>query len=151
MENNENKTICSLCAGKCCKNMGCHLAPEDVNEISVKEILSLINTENYSIDYWEGDVFNKKRGVTYYLRMRNLNSPIIDPSWGGKPCAMFSISTGCKLNWENRPMGGKGLIPKKDEKSPCRTIYSKEQCCKDWYKYQDIFDEVIAILDGDED
>lgn len=142
MENNENKSICHSCGGACCRNMGCHISPRDLPEISVDYILNMLKTGNYSIDYWEGDVFEKERGQTYYLRMRNVGSNIVDPSWGGKPCVMFSPEIGCKLSWENRPRGGKALIPQKDFNCS-KTTYSKKDCVIEWYEFQNILDKVV--------
>jgi hypothetical protein len=141
MNNNENKSLCSLCNGKCCQQMGCHLSPEDLSEISVESITELLKTGNYSIDWWEGDIFNKDRDRSYYIRTRNVNSSVLDPSWGGKPCVLFVSRKGCSLSWENRPKGGKGVIPQ--DNFECKTVYSKPDSVRDWYQYQNILDEVV--------
>jgi len=81
--NNENKEVCSNCGGQCCKSMGCQFSPRDFKEITFEVLRQEINKGNISIDWWEGDVFdNDERGRTYYLRMRNKNSDIVNPSWG---------------------------------------------------------------------
>jgi Fe-S-cluster containining protein len=141
--NNENKTICSSCGGKCCKNMGCHYSPDDVGEITIESIQSLLNTGNVSIDWWEGDVLEKERGQVYYLRVRNVNEGILDPSWGGVPCKLLTKS-GCSLSWKNRPKGGRGVIP--IEGGNCQTEYSKKQCAIDWYPYQNTLDSVVDSI-----
>ena len=34
IENNENKTMCRECGGRCCENMGCHYSPNDFDNIT---------------------------------------------------------------------------------------------------------------------
>jgi hypothetical protein len=137
--NNENKVICSACNGKCCRNMGCHCSPEDIGEITFETILEFINTGNFSIDWWEGDVLDKNRDKTYYLRARNIDAGTIDPSWGGR-CKLLT-PTGCLLPFEKRPKGGRAVTPVKT--FDCKGDYSKKECCVDWYPYQNILDEVV--------
>jgi len=141
--NNENFNLCSKCQGKCCKNMGCHYSPRDFKQIDVKTLKKLIDEGNTSIDWWEGDIFDKDdkgRDRTYYLRMRNKNSKIIDPSWGGE-CILLT-EEGCSLSFYNRPMGGRGLIPNEKD---CIDEYSKEDCCKEWYPYQNILEFLVGM------
>ncbi|MFZ2992457.1 MAG: hypothetical protein WA061_01965 [Microgenomates group bacterium] len=144
MKNNENKTICSKCNGECCRGMGCHFSPEDIGKISVESIMNVLDSGNVSIDWWEGDIFGKDRNRVFFLRMRNVNSGIIDASWGGKACVLFVDGKGCPLSFEKRPKGGKGVVPKENGK--CTTVYSKPDCVKEWYEYQDIMDLVYEKL-----
>jgi hypothetical protein len=142
-ENNENKTICSACGGRCCNTMGCHYSPDDIGEIRVDNIMSHLNTGNVSIDWWEGDVFEKDRSHVYYLRARHKHAGILDGSWGGR-CRLLT-EEGCSLPFEKRPKGGRAVIPAEDFK--CKGLYSKRQCCEDWYKYQDVLDNIVKNLD----
>lgn len=131
----ENKEICSKCKGKCCKTMGCHYSPKDFEEISFEYLMSQIDKGYISIDWWEGNPFEDNRNIhrAFFLRVRNVESPIVDPSWGGR-CSLLT-ETGCSLTYNERPTGGRLLIP--GEKN-CVPKYTKEDCVKEWYKYNDI-------------
>jgi len=41
-------------------------------------------------------------------------------------------------------MGGRALIPGKT-KNECISEYSKKDCCKEWYYYQDILEQLVNI------
>jgi Fe-S-cluster containining protein len=135
----ENKLICTSCGGKCCKSMGCHYAPSDFTEITFETLNNLLAEGYTSIDWWEGDVFGGDRECTYFLRVRNVNANIVDPSWGGR-CILLT-DKGCKLSYQDRPKGGRSLIP--NSSGDCIVTYSKEECCQEWYDYQDILDRLV--------
>ena len=139
-KNNES-SICSECKGQCCKRMGCHYSPDDFKEITFEILKELIDKGNTSIDWWEGDVLDKDRERTYYLRVRNKNSDIVDPAWIGE-CSLLTNS-GCSLLFESRPKGGRSVIPQKDFE--CTSEYLKDTCCKEWYPYQHILDNLYNI------
>lgn len=140
--------ICKKCGGDCCKAMGCHLSPEflgdldpdkDYEEIKNK-IKELLDTGNYSIDWWNGDTEDiKELGIVPYLRIRNVCSPIIDASWGGR-CKLLT-DNGCSLSFEDRPKGGKYLIPNNED--DCEAKYDKKQSAKDFRKYHNILEDLI--------
>ena len=69
---------CAKCKGRCCnKGGGCELSPNDFDVINEQTINDLLDSGVVSIDRWEG------LNPIYFLRMRNINSDIIDYSWGG--------------------------------------------------------------------
>lgn len=119
VENNEDSTLCKACQHRCCENMGCEIYPIDVikkyGEISVDTIEKLIATGYVSIDWYSGDPRNGMHELEkgYYLRMRNKDAPISDPCFEGE-CIAYDKKTGCKLSFENRPLGGRILCPKPD-------------------------------------
>lgn len=144
MENNENKAVCKTCGGVCCKNMGCHLHPSDVFKDGIataEAVRDLLLTENYSIDWWEGDPRNidyddptyVDRG--YYIRARHVGAPVVDPSFGGV-CVMLT-PTGCKLSFEDRPLGGKSLIPKSTATGRCVSSFTKQDAALAWIPYHE--------------
>ena len=145
----ENKEICRVCRGLCCKSCGCHFSPDDFKEITFESLKKEIDKGNISIDWWDGSPFvDNDIGVSldgiekaYYLRMRNEHSPIVDPSWGGQ-CILLT-DTGCPLSYEERPKGARELIP--IEEGHCYSNYTKKQACKDWYKYDDILRRLVEI------
>lgn len=122
IEFNENRDLCKKCGGICCKKFGCEIFPEDVikryNEISEETLCQLINTGYVSIDCWTacgnpGKLHPKKEMYEYdrifFLRMRHINKPICDIYSMG-PCKALT-EYGCMLDWDNRPTGGKLLVP----------------------------------------
>ena len=140
----ENKELCKKCGGECCKTMGCHLSPEDIKEkITFEALEKMIETGIYSIDWWEGYETPDGQEVNgYFLRMRNVHSNIVDPSWGGR-CIMLA-EDGCELKYEDRPRGGRLLIP--NEEGGCVSQYNKKQCADDWFKYYDILSDLVNRL-----
>ena len=135
----ENKEICSKCKGKCCKTMGCHYSPKDFEEISFEYLMSQIDKGYISIDWWEGNPFKDDRNIhrAFFLRVRNVESPIVDPSWGGV-CILLT-EDGCPLSFEERPKGARLLISSANK---CKSLYTKENCCIDWIKYHDILEDL---------
>lgn len=137
-----NNNPCKACGGKCCKGMGCHLSPEDIKtQITYETLKELLQTGNYSIDWWENYEVEGKYPVNgYYLRMRNKDAKIVDPSWGGE-CALLT-EHGCPLKFEERPKGGRMLEAK--ENSKCVQHYSKKECADDWFKYYVILNQLVT-------
>lgn len=160
----ENKTICSKCKGQCCKQMGCHFSPEDFKEISFEALKAEIDKGHISIDWWEGNPFEEINysfiasideydfGISeideddedtieraYFLRAKNVGANIIDASWGGT-CSLLT-EKGCSLSYNDRPKGGRELIPVEGNKE-CITNYSKQDCAKEWHTYDDILTQL---------
>ena len=73
--------------------------------------------------------------------MRNKNAPVVDPSFGGECVAL--TENGCKLSHDERPKGGRVLIPDLDIqedgfKINCHSDWSKKESAIEWYTYRDI-------------
>ena len=149
----ENLEMCKQCGGKCCKHFGCEISPEDFkNGVTYENIKKKIDEGLISIDWWEGNVFeeienhplrNKEIEKVLYLRMRNIDSPIIDPSWEGGQCIALT-PTGCKFSYDERPKGGRELIPNIiDDRIQCyNNTFSKKDCAIAWYEYKDILERL---------
>lgn len=138
----ENKELCNLCEGACCKSMGCHYSPQDFKEISFESLKVEIDKGYISIDWWEGNPFDDldySIDQAYFLRVRNINSEVVDPSWGGV-CSLLT-DNGCTLSYEERPKGGRELIPVAGNIN-CIANYSKQDCAKEWYKHDDILTQL---------
>lgn len=126
---------CVVCKGECCKRMGCHFSPEDFDDISFESLKAEIEKGYISIDWWED------YEPQYYLRIRNKQAPIVDPSWGGE-CILLT-DKGCPLPFKKRPLGARALKPKEEWFGSCQTYYDKETCKNDWQKYDDILRELV--------
>jgi hypothetical protein len=100
--------ICAACGGNCCKALPGAMYPEQVSDV-----LELLKTGRYSVDWWEGDPREDEdeheRG--YYLRpaTKNREGAIMDASWGGE--CTFLGEHGCELGEDQRPMECLSLIP----------------------------------------
>ena len=161
IEFNENKEMCKQCGGECCKNCGCELSPTDfVGEITFERIIDLLKTGLVSIDCWEGDPridlaakvilgieppeeYNLRRA--YFLRMRNVETSVINYSWGLVHCILLS-EEGCRLDFNHRPCGGRALVPKKDIKGHCESDYSKRESSIEWIEYESLLEDAISYI-----
>lgn len=146
----ENKQLCARCKGQCCKRCGCHYSPEDFKEITFDALANEIDKGHISIDWWDGSPFENanesKNNISqaYFLRIRNVGASIIDPSWGGV-CSLLT-DIGCPLSYEERPKGARELIP--EEYKSCHSNYTKQQACQEWYKYDDILQQLVEHYNG---
>lgn len=139
VQNNENRTVCAACGGKCCKNYGglCH--PDDIHcdgdmDVAYKNIKQMLDSGMYSIDWLEACEESKWEDV-YFIRMRHVGSEVVDPAYHGK-CVNLT-PTGCKLPFEERAYGCKSLIP--NENRACgEGTYTKYDAAEDWMPYQEI-------------
>lgn len=132
----ENPEICKQCQSRCCERCGCHLSPKDLDNITEEFLRQEIRKGYITIDL----VSKYDEGVekdTWILRIRNRNEGVVQRNFRGGQC-ILQMEDGCKLSFEQRPEGGKKMIPrlKIDErgikKYCCYTLYDIGPCCKDW-------------------
>ena len=137
---------CAKCNGKCCKQCGCHYSPTDFTNISFSSLKKEIEQGYISIDA-VGYGRREPKDKTLILRVRNKNSKIVDLEFKSSPCILLT-ETGCKLRYEDRPLGGKALIPSKSFQ--CYSMYSIKECCIQWKPYQSILGRLAKyFLDKD--
>ena len=120
------------------------LSPDDIRgEINFENLKKLLDTGKYSIDWWEGYESEKYGCINgYFIRMRNENSPIVDPSWGGT-CVLLT-DKGCPLTFEERPKGGRMLACKETPWDECICYYTKKDCADDWNKYYELLTKLCS-------
>ena len=128
---------CEKCKGACCKHMACHFAPSDFTDLSYDALKAEIERGFISIDWWEDD------RPEYFLRMRHVDAPIVDPSWGGR--CMLLTDSGCPLPFEQRPLGARALKPVQG--GNCEVFYSKEDCKNDWMPYHEILSDLVVYFE----
>lgn len=152
MENNENKLICSKCETSCCKQHPCAVFPEDVKPFTLANIVNMLKG-NYSINSWDGDVGKyDELGCVYYIMPKvKSQKQIVTSSWGGE-CILLT-DKGCKLSWEQRPTGGKLLIPSETRCKPDipDNLSDKEYACIAWRPHQNLLIEAISIINEHRD
>lgn len=141
-----NYEICSKCKFSCCKQCACEIVPEDLKIVNKKSIIRLLKTGLVNIDRYEADEDNEN--AIYFLRMRNINTNILDYTWGDE-CLLYNIFGKCPIPFNYRPIIARRMIPKEDRlctiddlnmKSSSK-IYAKDQWNKK--KYQKILLDII--------
>lgn len=151
---NVNSEICTECGGQCCKRCGCHFSPDDFKEINFDFLKKEIEKGYISIDYVDGEMIYQNIGV-YILRVRNQCAPVVDFSFGQRPCILLT-EKGCKLDYEHRPSGGKLLIPSNEfyglfeSKRMCASKYSIKDCCYEWKPHQKILYNLAKYFEDKE-
>lgn len=134
---------CAACKGRCCRERGCCLSPEDLFQtiaedmFSREELLQLLQKEDnlYAID-----VANGCREEFYFLRMRHKFQTFVGVDVIGE-CVALSDS-GCVLPMDKRPKGGRFLKSSPD--FHCVQEYTKEEMEADWQAYQAILKDIYV-------
>ncbi len=173
MEGYKPGAECSQCKGRCCKERGCSLSPQDMwramkqetdfgglsgEETAVvpanpeeksqfrERLVQLLKQPDglYALDY-----FSEKSGPCFYLRMRHKCYTFIGVDAIGECVAL--TESGCRLTETERPKGGRFLESKPE--GACVQHYTREQMCEDWAPYveilKDIWDEYHARFEQD--
>lgn len=167
MEGYEPGAECSECKGRCCRERGCSLSPQDMwraleasdaalsgtnrtvdiaGEQFKRGLVRLLNQPEglYALDF-----FSEKDGPCFYLRMRHKCYTFIGVDAIGECVAL--TRTGCSLAGTERPKGGRFLESKPG--GHCVQHYTREQMCEDWAPYrevlQDIWEEYHAKFTAD--
>lgn len=151
---NVNSEICTECGGACCKKCGCHFAPSDFKELTFEYLKREIERGYISIDCVDGEMIYQS-GFFYILRVRNQGAPIVDFGYDRSrtPCSLLT-KNGCKLSYDERPTGGKLLIPSeefcfdfsfgiKEKVRKCEQKYEIETCCFEWRPYASIIGKLV--------
>lgn len=153
---------CSQCKGRCCKERGCSLSPQDMWQALKPEtnawagcqeevvavlknseekdrfremLVQLLNQPDglYALDY-----FSEKDGPCFYLRMRHKCYTFIGVDAIGECVAL--TESGCKLTQQQRPKGGRFLESK--PQGACVQHYSREKMCEDWVPYKEVLKDI---------
>lgn len=149
MEKFENKDLCKACGGKCCKKSGCDYASTDFNNLGINSLYEILVEGRISIV--AGIVFeilpNGKLFATpiLSLRARNIERPIVDLLSMKKTCSQLT-ENGCSYSYEERPAGGKNLIPAPNQK--CYPNISQLEILKTWESYQRVLGKLVKRITG---
>lgn len=144
----ENRSICEKCGGKCCKKSGCDYFVDDFDVINKNKLIELLDTGNVSIV----SVFKFKRindklicNPFLYLRVRNTDRDVVDLYSMKTKCSMLT-DTGCSYDFENRPGGGKNLVPRENLK--CTPYRDQLEELNKWDKYQGVLRKLVKRYSG---
>lgn len=145
---------CQNCKGKCCREHGCALSPEDMKQALIKAgltasvsqvaeealyqaVLGLLQKDGGTALY-AIDRFVTSRGMVFYLRMRHKCHTFIGVDAMGECVAL--TSEGCSLKAEQRPKGGRYLKSSPD--GHCMQHYTQEMMESDWSPYQKVLSAI---------
>lgn len=149
MEIIENKEICSNCGGKCCKKSGCDYTVDDFDNLSFNYLYELLQEGNISIVSTLKITItaNDKEWITpfLYLRSRNINRPIVDLLSLKTTCSQL-LENGCRYTYQERPSGGKNLIPSPNY--DCRHNINQRELLKEWERYQKVLSRLVKRISG---
>lgn len=154
---NQDLGVCGRCGGRCCRNMGCHTHPDDIikrfGPITEESLRKALLCGDYSADCWDGDVredndipFDESdaRCECWFIRARHIGSGAVDKSYGGI-CANLT-KHGCKFSWDERPSGGKALVPQEGGK--CHdTSFDKVPAVVAWLPYSRMIEDIVYRSD----
>lgn len=145
-----NKELCKKCGGACCKTCGCQFSPEDFKEVNFDSLYHEIEKGYIAFDVfddadWRGDTF------VYYLRVRNKGESLCDslrPILRKKQGCILLTKRGCKLTYENRPTGGRNLLPiyDHDHHLNCHQTYDTVECAHEWLPYKELLGQLIQVF-----
>lgn len=150
----ENRDLCEACGGRCCKTAPCHYSPRDFADLSYKGLKKLLKKKGYIsvVRFADSLTTETARSIGFMtaeffvLRVRSRETKIAVNSadiFKGDWCSMLS-SYGCMLSYDERPYGGKMLIPLEGRK--CEQKYTIEECVKDWIPYQKVLKKVFKYF-----
>jgi Fe-S-cluster containining protein len=128
--------MCIGC-GNCCKR-----APGivDSGDIKHKELIKMLDTGRYTIDYWEQD---GTMDQTYFIRpaIKGHEGKLVHAGWGG--ACTFLTDKGCELPLEDRPANCRQLKPKTIDQDFCVDEMGKQARVFRWTGYQDLIEHII--------
>lgn len=148
MEIIEDRNICAKCGGMCCKKSGCDYWIEDVKDKSLNGLINFIASENVSIVAFmhfkelNGKIIN---APFLYLRARNDDRDIVDLLSMKTKCSKLT-DTGCEYSYEERPSGGKNLVPV--ENGRCHPNINPMDKILEWEPYQKQLTRIVKRYTG---
>ena len=131
----ENQSLCTKCQGQCCKKGPCFFMPEDFSDLSFAGLFKELQEKDYLCILYS---------VIPRISMRSKNWPkVVTASMtkGKNPC-MVLTPTGCPYSYEDRPTGGKMLIPDPNLKE-CKSKLTLLDIDAAWVPYSDILEDLI--------
>lgn len=142
----EDDQVCKECGGICCNAAPCHWSPEDIEDLSYEGLKKFLREKKYiSIVRIPADscdscfrTFEHEGFFYYFLRTRTRGTGIaaVATRIKRKDKCMLLTEKGCKISFNERPMGARFLIPQSGKK--CRQLYDLDDCFYDWKDYQDV-------------
>lgn len=131
---------CAKCKGQCCMYMPGHYSPSDFPDLSYDALKTEIEKGGIAIDWWEATPNQ------YYLRARQIGENVVHGSWGG--ICVNLTPRGCRLSWEERPLGCRSVKPRKNKRGDCVGSYTKEICKNDWQQHSVVLNKLVEFFNN---
>lgn len=145
----ENKDICRQCGGFCCKKSGCDYASTDFKNLGINNLYSILLEGRISIvsaisfeKLNNGKLF---ANPILFLRARNIDRPIVDLLSMKKTCSQLT-KDGCSYEHDNRPAGGRNLVPALNRK--CYSELPQMEIINTWNSYQRTLSRLVKKITG---
>ena len=138
--------VCKFCGGRCCQRCGCYFAPSDFKQLTLESLREVLDKGYVSIIPLNAERTGIKQD-TLVLKMRDEGAEVydkLDRRTGG--CIVHSDDTGCPFDDNNRPFGGRALVPNLVQ--GCFIGYSFKECAEDWLPYQTMLRILADEFDG---
>lgn len=132
-KNHENYELCKKCGGECCRHFPCALFPEDLKVKKItEEIIRKKLEDGFCVDTSVQGLFGR---VYYFIHPRCVTE------WDTR--CYFLSDNGCELSEEDRPSGGRALIPNINP-CMCRPVkgYSSKDAARAWNPYRRILEKL---------
>lgn len=146
MEKYINYEMCKKCGGVCCKENGCVYSPNDFKSMKYDYLNSIIDQGKISIGGQPVPFMGDAWTYIPYLRVRNIDAPIVDLFTKGGPCINLT-DNGCILSEDKRPTFGLLVEPTKIG-GPCEK--KGKDLGKEWLYYSDILSKLITHYTNNE-
>ncbi len=75
------------------------------------------------------------------MRARHKGGNPIDAYTRSGPCVNWTPEDGCKFSWEDRPAGGRGLIPQENKRCS-KSTFDKVPGVISWIPFSDLLESV---------
>ena len=141
IDNNENKSMCAGCGGKCCKKLAGFYHPEQVLDL-IKNIAADVRLGvTHQVDCLDRTADTDYNDV-FMVRPCHTNSTgeTVDRSWGGT-CVNLG-QNGCKFAFEERPKMCQDLVPSLP--ISCASGTDKYAMAEIWKPYQHYFEPLFS-------
>lgn len=133
----ENQSLCSACGGYCCKQGPCFFMPEDFPDLSLEGLLKEFREKDYLCIILDEVPYISMRTEHWKTVVRLFEKRI------SGPCVLLT-PTGCKFSYDERPTGGKLLIP--DPFHHCHLKLDANSFDKAWKPYSEVLHQLKTQL-----
>jgi len=148
---NENLEICQECGGMCCKKSGCDYSADDFKNCSYNNLVKELSKGDKSIICYLNFKEDSLGNITYepflYLRARNNNRDIVDLISIKTGCSLL-LETGCSLDYNNRPCGGRNLKPVRSSEGNCMPLKNPMDIVNTWKPHQKTLKRLVMTFTG---
>ncbi len=132
----ENQSLCSACGGYCCKQSPCFFMPEDFPDLSLEGLLKEFREKDYLCIILDEVAYISMRTEHWKSVVRLFEKRV------SGPCVLLT-PTGCKFSYDERPTGGKLLIP---DYGRCYLKLDAKSFIKAWKPYSEVLHQLKAHL-----